>query len=681
MKLIKYFVIASLWGGTLWACEKREPLTSYINPFIGTSDDHGQTDPSATIPFGMVKPGPETSPRGNSGYDYQAHYLKGFTQTRMSGVGCVGTGGNLLVLPFAGNQTKKVEMDKTTEKATPGYYAVKLLNGVKAEMTAGRTSAFYRFTYPATANSGLKINFRSSFARMIEEEHRVVNGNAIGGFVKSACVCDLGAYTFYYYMELSEPATQVTEGDGNLFWHLNTLDNRTVYLKIGLSTVSIDNARENLLHETGNKTFDDVRLKAGNCWENLLKTVEVTTCDQDLKTSFYTRLYQACQTPFGISDYNGAFRGSDGKVYQVENGIHYHGWSIWDTYRTKHPLLSILYPAEYKDMLASLIKLYKQGKPRSATLTEPFLTTRTEHSIIVLLDAWQKGLIGGSLKEIMPLIVKEADATDEDSPDKMLEKCYDYWGVSELYRELGDREQSEVFKEKSHRYRDIWNEKFRDIDPASDIMHGDGLYEGTIWQYRWFVPHDLDWMVEAIGSREKTIGQLDYFFRNNLFSMGNQPDIQAPFLYYYLGEPWKSQKVVHDILHEPTVNYYGTHEKWKKPYVGKIFKTSPEGYLKEMDDDAGTMSSWFVLSSMGLFPVCPGVPRYWVLPSSFESVSIRVDSGKHFAIKTVRSSKEDIYIKKATLNGKELDRSWISYEEIRKGGELVLELTDKPVHE
>lgn len=652
--------------------------TSFVNPFIGTSDDHGQTDPSATIPFGMIKPGPETMPRGNGGYDYQAQQLKGFSQTRMSGVGCIGVGGNLLITPFVGTSCKPLKMDKASEVAVPGYYSITLDNQLKVEITTDRTAAIYRFTYPSTEAAGIKIDFKHSYGKHIAEEHNIVGNNAVRGFVRSACTCDLGSYKFYYYIEKDKSACKPEDNDSELLWKFQTEPNEQIILKIGLSSVSAEEAEANLKQECSDLSFEQVRAKARANWENLLGHIQVETSDEDLKTSFYTRLYHACQTPFTINDYSGSYRGSDGKVYKGQQLPYYHGWSIWDTYRTKYPLLSIVCPTEYKQMISSLAGLYKQGKPRSATKTEPFLTTRTEHSIITILDALQKGMFDGSLDELLPLMLKEAEDISNDSPDKALERGYDFWGVSELAGKIGNKELKKEFSLRSKDYRPIWLQKFKNIGPTSDIMHGDGLYEGTIWQYRWFVPHDFDWVISTLGSKKKVLNELDYFFENNLFNMGNQPDIHVPFLYYYLEEPWKTQKLVRQILLEPTTNYYGTHEKWEKPYIGKIFTTTPRGYLKEMDDDAGTMSSWFVLSSIGLFPVCPGVPYYWISAPVFDAVTLHPTSQQEFKIHVNRPDAECIYIQKAVLNGKTLNRSWLSYEEIMQGGDLTLELGKSP---
>lgn len=163
-----------------------------------------------------------------------------------------------------------------------------------------------------------------------------------------------------------------------------------------------------------------------------------------------------------------------------------------------------------------------------------------------------------------------------------------------------------------------------------------------------------------------------------MFNIANEPDIHVPYLYYYLGQPWKAQKIIQDIILNPTVNYYGTHDKWEKPYIGKVFKTSPDGYMKEMDDDAGTMSSWLVLSTIGLFPVCPGIPYYWISAPLFDSITLNYTTGKKLRIRTIRKSNDDMYIQTVQLNGRKLERSWISYEEIMNGGELTIHLGTAP---
>ncbi len=676
-KLITYILLTGVYINLsiAWA---QESLALYIDPFIGTSSDHGQTDPSANVPFGMIKPGPDTSPIGQSGYDFLAGTLIGFSQTRISGVGCTGAGGNLRLLPFVSTSNATEKIDKSTEVAQAGYYSVKLINGVLVEITAGRTSAIYRFIYPKSKKSGLSLDLASTLATFKGESHEVVNRNQIRGWVQSTNTCNFGMYTFYYHMEIDKKTLEVRANNNRIYWEFPSDKNDTLTVKIGLSTVSMQNAKDNMVMELGGKSFDQIRKAAKESWEEVLNTIRVETPDIELKKSFYTRIYHACQTPFNITDYAMQHRGSDGKKY-YSGKDYYHGWSIWDTFRTKDPLMSLFWPSKYQGMIFSLIKLYQQNKTAWATNTEPFPTVRTEHSIILLLDALKKELIGKETIElIFNQILAEAEKIPFDSPDKMLERCYDLWAVSQIAKELGLLDIAYLFLKKSKEYRPVWNSKFKIMGPSADIMHSDGLYEGTLWQYRWFVPHDLDWVINSIGNKEKMVAELDTFFNNNLFNMGNQPDIHVPYLYCYLGQPWKTQKLVQDILTQSTINNYGTHSKWENPYVGKIFKTTPDGYLKEMDDDAGTMSSWFVLSSIGVFPVCPGTPYFWIIPPLFESISISLPESKTFNIKIVRQTPKDNCVESVSLNGKEKSECFLTYQEIMAGGELVFKLGAQP---
>ena len=650
----------------------------YVDPFIGTAGDHGQTDPSANTPFGMIKPGPDTDPGGHAGYDFNALKIKGFSQTRMSGTGCRGTGGNLRILPFVGKYVETVIMDKNTEIAAPGYYRIKLSNGVDTEISAGRTSAMYRFSYPESSNSGLSVDFTSSFEKFWEEHHDFAGKAGAWGSVTSGCTCNIGRYKFYYYFEIDKTPEKAEENGGKLFLGFHTEKNEKIVFKIGLSTVSPEAARLNLLEECGDKTFNQLVEESSAGWNSLLSRVNIETDDDSLKTLFYTNLYHACQTPYNIIDHNGDYRGSDGRVYNLNGKPYYFGWSIWDTFRTKFPLFSLLYPDDYKAMISSIMELYKQGKSDWANDNEPFLHTRTEHSVVVLLDALQKGLLEGPLAPVLPCLLEEAEKMPMNTPDKILESSYDFWALSKIAGKIGKEGVEKQYKERAQEYRDVWISKFLVMDENSDIMHMDGLYEGTLWQYRWFVPHDMDWVAAAIGGRVEAIAELDYFFNNNLFNLGNEPDIHVPFLYYEFGKPWKSQKLVREILLEPTVNHYGTHEKWETPYTGKVFRNHPEGFLYEMDDDCGTMSSWFVLSSIGLYPRCVGSSEFWILPPVFDSVTLNPEGGKQFVIKSLKNSDLDIYIQKVFLNNSMYVKSYLNYQDIIKGGELILELGNVP---
>ncbi len=209
-------------------------------------------------------------------------------------------------------------------------------------------------------------------------------------------------------------------------------------------------------------------------------------------------------------------------------------------------------------------------------------------------------------------------------------------------------------------------------------MHGDGLYEGTLWQYRWFVPFDMKGVMEMMGGKEAFTGQLEQFFDNNLYNHGNEPDVHVPFLFNLTDKPWLSQKMVNQILTKEITQNYGTHVKWKVPYMGRIYKADPVGYMPEMDDDVGTMSAWYVLASMGIYPLCVGEPVYTLTAPVFPSVTFQLPGKKSFRILASNLTEENFYIRQAFLNGKELTRSWITHEEIVKGGTLELILGSTP---
>lgn len=649
----------------------------FVDPFICTSDDHGQTDPAAAVPFGMVKPCPDTWPIAHSGYDYSANEIIGFSHTRFSGVGCRGVGGNIRLLPFLGNDSVpyKIAYVKESEKASPGFYSVKLSNGIKAELTATRQVAFHHYTFPESDQATIAIDLTSSFVSHISEEHKINEEGIISGMLSSVNICKKGKYTFYYALWLDKEVV-FEESGSTILCRFTTDKQEVVKAYCALSSVSAENAVKTL-KEKRNMSFEEVRTASSEKWNDLLKAVDVETANDTLKRLFYTHLYHAVQSPFMIQDENGQYRGSDGKIYQANGSPYFHGWSIWDTFRTKLPLVSFLFPEIYSQMMGSLGELYQQGKVPWATETEPFITVRTEHSLVVLLEAHRKGLLIFSLDEIYPLLKEEAKTLPFKSPDNVLESSFDLWALSEIAGDLGYVEDQRFYLKKAFEYRKLWEEKFLFMDEHADIMHGDGLYEGTLWQYRWFVPFDIAGIQELMGGKQVFEDQLDYFFENELFNIGNQPDIQVPYLYAYTNSPWKTQRLVHQLLTQPTNNWYGTHKKWKTPEYRKVFSDSPRGYISEMDDDAGTMSSWFVWSAMGLYPVFPGSTQLVINTPLFEKITINL-GGNRLIINAPGVSSENKYIQETYFNGEKLNSSFIDFNTIKNGGVIDIKTGNIP---
>ena len=679
-KIISMCVFSILIGNsTLKTCAQDSVShAAFVDPFICTSNDHGQTDVAAGLPFGMIKPCPDTSPHGHSGYDYSVKEIIGFSQTRFSGVGCSGTGGNILILPFlengAGGVPKQAKYQKSTEVADPGYYSVQFENRIVTELSATRQVSYYQFTFPKSDKAGISIDLASSLAGNVSEKHQIDNG-ILSGKISAATACGKGQYTFYYALTIGKPKMKLDTGGSKCTFRFLTSEQEVVPVFCALSVVSSENAIKTL-KKGMELPFDEVKEKARQEWNNLLNTIYVESSNDTLKRIFYTHLYHALQTPFIINDEDGQYRGSDGKIYHSDQS-HFHGWSIWDTFRTKLPLLSLLYPEVYSQMMISLKELYLQGKHDWATNSEPFLTVRTEHAVIVLLEAERKGLLSFSLDEVYPQLKEEATRLPFKSPDQILESSYDLWALSEIAGDLGHRNDQLVYREKAFQYRKTWKKYFRHMNRKSDIMHGRGLYEGTLWQYRWFVPFDIDGILKMNGGKEKFEKELDYFFNHELFNIGNQPDIQVPYLYAYTNSPWKTQELVHQLLTQPTNNWYGTHGKWKAPEIRKIFTDTPDGYISEMDDDAGTMSSWFIWSALGLYPVYPGDTHLVISTPLFQKTTIDIDD-KQLIIEAAGLSDSNKYIQNAKFNDRELNSCLIDFNWLLEGGKLELFMGEKP---
>lgn len=667
------------------SCDQKKVEFTYkyvdhVDPFIATASDHGQTDPAAAVPFGMAKPAPDTYPVGHSGYDFDATEILGFSNTRFSGVGCRGVGGNIRILPLVLDNLdaipSRLKMDKTSENATPGYYHVSLANGISCQLSATQQVGFHKYTFPKSEKAVLQIDLASSFSKFNFEKHELLSISVVTGEIAAANVCDEGNYKFYFAIGTNKNDIEVTDEDSILTYHFKTANKEEIMVYCALSTVSRTMALEHL-KKSRTVSFDTVVENARRAWEDMLQVVSVETDDLTQKRLFYTHLYHALQTPFKINEPDGSYVGSDGKVYQTERPAHYHGWSIWDTFRSKLPLFSLLYPNTFQDLTVSLKTLYKQGKVDWATQKEPFLTVRTEHAIIVLLDAHRKGLLSFSLKEIYTELKQEALQHEFESPDAILESSYDLWALSQIAGELGYSKDAKKYNDQALQYKTIWKDKFLIMDDKSDIMHGDGLYEGTLWQYRWFVPFDIKGIQNMMGGPKVFEAQLDEFFEKEYFNIGNQPDIQVPYLYAYTTSPWKTQRLMNNLLTKETNNWYGTHEKWENPITRKIFQDNPAGFLKEMDDDAGTMSSWYVWSAMGLYPVFPGDTKLVISTPLFDKITIKTED-KTIVITSKKNSERDIYIQKASFNGEELQSCFIDFNRLAAGGILKIELGETP---
>jgi len=694
----------------------------------------------------MVKLGPDTYPGSliadgdfaHSGYDYSDSIVRGFSHFHKgsSGGGSVSDrAGRLSVMPFSHEPMDTfllnplAEIVKKSENASAGYYSVNLKDDhIFAELTATAHAGIHRYTFTEGKPARLFLNKgnknRSSFISI-----KKIDNQQLEGFLETYA-------GVHFVVEFSKPmisdktwnGVDLHDGttlnkikNGGLVCDFGDLRGKPLIVKIGVSLTSMEAAKNNLEAECSGWNFDKVKSRAADLWNDKLATLEVEGNDE-YKTIFYTALFHTCFLPTVISDVDGTYPGLDRQVHKAEGYKHYYDYVFWDSFRTKYPLYSLYLQGEYRDIVKSLRDVYEQADncapfpesnhpPHGADFEykgkvgyQPFNSCRHEHMLMVMTDAYVKGLYDIDINAVYPYLRKEAmiqmpekyDSTGyiPSRPDQTGEYSWDNWCVAQVAKSIGKQEDYTYFMKRAGYWKNTWDPsimffraraadgKWLDFPEDPTINREKYTYEGSKWHYRWNVLHDVPSLIEHFGGNENFVKELEYFFNNDLYTAGNQIDLQAPFLFNQAAAPWLSQKWAHKILTEPIVQKYGTHNFFSEPIFDRVYKTTPDGYLEEMDDDYGCMSVWYAMSAMGLYLVCPGDPVYQITSPVFDKVTICLNPGfypgKKFTIMANKLSKDSYYIQSATLNGKPFNRSWIKHDEIAKGGELVFELGTEP---
>ena len=689
----------------------------YVDPFINTLGDNGQTNPGPTTPFGLVSLGPDSDGGAFSGYYYQDKYLKGFSHLRFSGVGCSGAGGNILMKPGIGSFTNdskkyKEKYDKNSEEASPGYYKVKLESDIEVELTASKRVGFHKYMFPKSQDGYVLIDLANSYAGMLDASLKVENNNEISGYIKGQNVCGHGYYKMYYSIQFDQDfdSYQSWSGDAvggdesrsgtkiGVFAKFDTNKNQEIKAKVGLSPISVEEAKYERDHDIPNWNFDQQRSKTRKIWSKLLNKVEITDNDEENKTIFYTQLYHSFLHPNNVTSTKGEFRAARDentirKTSEFSKDFEYYsGWTTWDDFR-KYSLYSILAPQEFDNIVKSMVDVYKTrgSYVQWGEGYWPSPTVRNEFNGAVILDAYTKGFDDF---DVYTALQGMAVDTDHYTPNKVsgaLEKAYSAYYPMKLASLLGDKATYLKYREIALSYQDLWNPVQRDDQQnergfftpnaetvASVSRINEFAYQGNLWHYRWFVPHDVQGLAKLRGSSEKLADDLEYFFEIDEYMAINEPDIQAPYMFNYLGKPYLTQKYVREYTTEVVTQKYHNHGLYALPIKSRVYRADPEGYLPSMDDDAGAMSSWFVYSAMGLFPGNPGDPYYMIGSPIFSEMTLHLEKGKSFTIKANDVSSKNRYIQKAKLNGKSFDQAWISYEDIMKGGKLEFQMGSTP---
>jgi predicted alpha-1,2-mannosidase len=723
------------------SCSNPKQSAEYVNPFICTQGDHGQWLPAALVPFGKVELCPDTYPGSltghgdlaHSGYDYSDLHARGFSHLHRgsSGGGSIyDRAGILSIVPFTGEKNDTfyinpvLEIDKASEKAQAGYYSVRLAqDDIKAELTATQNVGIHRYTFPSGSDVRIFLNTgnRSLGMLSVQKDDHTIEGLVNGYYFVLKSKTPVKETIIWENCELTTGKSLGGIAGNGIVCDFGKSDEKLL-IKVGISFTGIDAAYQNLNEDCPGWDFDQLKEDAFNAWNEVLSSIEVKGKNEEDKTIFYTALYHTCFLPVVYSDVTETYPGLDCKTHKAKGYKHYGGYSFWDSFRTKYPLYSLFQPAVYKDIVCSLRDLYEQADnwgpfpdndhPPHGILYKahgkdgcsvPF-SCRHEHMLMVMTDAYMKNLFPVPLKEVYPYIRKEALLQMPERydtigfiparPDQTGEYCWDSWCVAQLARELGYQSDYDYFMKRSHYWKNTWDSSIRFFRARS--AEGDWLdfpddprenrekytYEGSKWHWRWNVLHDLPGLIDVFGGKEAFVKELAYFFDHNLYTAGNQIDLQAPFLFNDAGAPWLTQKWVRKLLTEPVLQLYGTHDFFPEPMFGKIYKNAPDGYLLEMDDDYGCMAAWYAMSAMGLYQVCPGKPRYNLTAPIFEKVTLHLDQrvypGKTFTIKARNLNEKNIYIQMAKLNGKPYNQAFIPNDIIVAGGELVFEMGPMP---
>ena len=728
-KLLLSVCAFSLTLATLQAGE----ITKYVNPFIGTGAIDGGLSgnnyPGATSPFGMIQLSPDTSEAPNwgdaSGYDYNRNTIFGFSHTRLSGTGASDLIDITLMPTSSGRTSSAFTHDE--EKARPGYYQVMLKDeNINAELTTTQRNGIHRYQYPAGKDAEIILDMDHSAdkgswgRRIINSQIRILNDHAVEGYRIITGWAKLRK--IYFYMEFSSPILTSTLRDGGRV-HENTavingtnlhgcfrfgqLNGKPLTCKVALSSVSMENARQNMEQEAPHWDFDRYVAAADADWEKQLGKIEVKGTEVQ-KEIFYTALYHTMIQPNTMSDVNGEYMAADYTTRKVANNeTHYTTFSLWDTFRASHPLYTLLEPERVTDFVKSMIRQYEYYGylPIWQLWGQDNYCMIGNHSIPVITDAILKGIPGIDMEKAYEAVYNSSVTSHPNSPFEVwekygfmpeniqtqsvsitLEQTFDDWCVAQLAAKLNKDADYQRFHKRSEYYRNLFhpktkffqskNDKGEWIEPFDPYQYGGNgghpFTEGNAWQYFWYVPHNIQALMELTGGTKAFEQKLDTFFTSTYkseqmnhnasgfvgqYAHGNEPSHHVAYLYNFAGQPWKTQKYVSHILNT-------------------LYNNTSSGYAG--NDDCGQMSAWYVFSAMGFYPVNPADGRYIIGSPLLDECTLKLAGNKEFRIRTIRKSPEDIYIQSVTLNGKKHKDFFITHQDIMNGGTMVFKMGKKP---
>ena len=722
----------------------------YVNPFIGTSN-YGTTNPGAVCPQGMMSVVPfnvmgsdlnkfdKDAQWWSTPYTSDNKFFTGFAHGSLSGVGCPELG-SLLLMPTTGALNvdyKAYGSEYSNEVATPGYYATTLTKyQVLAEATATPRTGLSRFTFPK-GESHILLNLGEGLTNETGATVRIVNECEIEGskLMGTFCYNPQAVFPVYFVMRVSKApkemgywkkqrpmqgveaqwdiysgayklyqgyTREMSGDDVGVWFNYDTEERESIEVKMGISYVSIENARQNLEQEMGTLNFDQVRTQARQRWNEDLSRIQVEGGTKDEKTIFYTGLYHLLIHPNILQDVNGEYPQMGNLKVGKTTGNRYTVFSLWDTYRNVSTLMTLLYPDRQLEIIRSMLAMYQESGwlPKWELYGRETFTMEGDPSIPYIVDAYMRGLRDYDVNLAYEAMRKGAttpgefnllrpDANDyfskgyvplmeqyDNSVSHALEYYIADWNLANFADALGKKEDAKLFRERSLGYRHYYCKEFGTLRPIMsdgtfyspfDPKQGEnfepspGFHEGNAWNYTFYVPHDIKGLAKLMGGSKKFVDRLQMVFDKKYYDPANEPDIAYPYLFsYFKGEEWRTQKLVRQLLKE------GYHN-------------APNGVPG--NEDTGTMSSWAIFSMMGFYPACPGDVNYVLTSPTFDKVTIQLDKRFYpkgeLVIESNHATPESIYIQQVKAGGKKLNGFTISHEQLVGAGTLQFDLTTR----
>lgn len=719
----------------------QEPV-DYVNPFVGTTN-YGTTNPGAVVPQGMMSATPfnvmgsednkydKDKQWWSTPYEVNNKYLTGFSHVNLSGVGCPDLG-SLLLMPTSGELNVKYTQygsEYTDEVAVPGYYSNMLTKyGIKCEMTATPRTSRARFTFHR-GQGNLLMNLGEGLTNETGATVRFVNDREIEGskLLGTFCYNPQAVFPIYFVMRIDKaPATrgywklqrpmqgveaewdgysgkyklytsyskEMSGDDVGAWFTFDTTEGEAIEVSIGVSFVSIENARLNLeTEQPAGTTFDQIRAQARKKWNEDLSRILVEGGTEEQKGVFYTALYHTMIHPNILQDVNGQYPQMEGDKILTTDRNRYTVYSLWDTYRNFHQLMTLVYPERQIDMVRTMLDMYREHGwfPKWELYGRETLTMEGDPSIPVIVDTWMKGLRDFDINLAYEGMYKSATTPGKDNLmrpdiddyiakgycplmeqyDNSVSHALEYYiadySLYTLAKALGKTEDAKLFYDRSMGYKHYYCKEFGTLRPilpdgtfygpfdplqGANFEPSPGFHEGNSWNYTFYVPHDVKGLAKLMGGQKRFVNKLQMVFDKGYYDPANEPDIAYPYLFsYFKGEEWRTQKLVKELL-------------------AKHYTTKPNGLPG--NEDTGTMSSWAIFSMMGFYPDCPGVPEYTLTTPTFDKITIKLDPAYWGTDKLViRKEGGDGYIDQIRLGGKKYSKYRLTHEDLIHAGEIT----------